>query len=158
MPLPGIVDKLFFQTMTRDKDVSGAGARVNIKLSNGQTYEANIAATPKATDEQIKTRALGSLARQGNKVAAADLAAMESAAATPKLGIGGRATVRGMGALGLTGMVADVFVAEKDAKDPKKVEAYAQQIRDGQMRLTDLPPFSELAKKVAAELQKGPSC
>lgn len=103
---------------------------------------------------QVKT--LNYLKSRGSAEAEAALNRLPGRAGTAgATGVRGAGTLRAMGPLGIFSTILGAVADEKDAKDPAKVKAIADQIRRGELRFEMLPPFSPLTDKVREELNAG---
>jgi hypothetical protein len=165
--------------------VNNDGQKIDLRISSGtqvtlevggKRYTTNVFGT-KHDPESLRALALDRLARDGNAAAKAELpralselkrlggadrlktlerlspsGAKPAGAAAPVRGAG---TLRAMGPLGIFSNILGAVADEKDAKDPAKVKAIADQIRRGELRFEMLPPFSPLTDKVREELNRG---
>lgn len=152
-----------------------SGTQVTVEVG-GKQYSTSVAGI-KHDPQSLRALALDRLAREGNAAAKAELPrALEElkrnggasqlktlerlsgsgvkpgGVAAPVRGAG---TLRAMGPLGIFSTVLGAIADEKDAKDPAKVKAIADQIRRGELRFDMLPPFSPLTDKVREELNAG---
>lgn len=152
-----------------------AGTRVTLDVG-GERLTTEVGGTGLDPASQ-RALALDRLAREGNAAAKAELPAALAAlkkggtatqlqtlkrigganapATSATAGLRGAGTLRALGPLGIFSSVLGAVADAKDAKDPAKVKAIADQIRRGELSFDMLPPFSPLTEAVRKELAAG---